>query len=132
MAKGNVVSGTPVVSTKFRNSGGFDAGDRGIGKDTVPGPMVGAPLYNSRRLDDFDAVKTVYNGGATPDNLNGTGRGPTLERSVLDGNAPINDGPMPIAGRHLPHPDIMTKAAEAAGAEAAIGDLPIGVLGDGR
>jgi hypothetical protein len=86
-----------------------------------------------RTLRQQTAVKSkrfwTGSGGATPDNLNGTDRGPTLERSVLDGNEPINDGPMPIARRQLPHPDLVNKAEEAAAASASIGNVPVGVLG---
>ena len=49
----------------------------------------------------------------------------------LERDEQTRDSPVPTAGRQLPHPDIMTKAQEAASADKSIGDVPhpAGVLG---
>jgi hypothetical protein len=112
--------------TVFRNARGFD--NRSLGSDSVPGPMVGAPLINSRTVDDFDAVRRVYVTGnpfnplSTPDGQRGATMG------VDEGRPPMIDAP----GHGGPMPDrsVTTKAAEvrANDPRAGVGVRPSGTL----
>jgi hypothetical protein len=110
--------------TKFTNARGFD--NRSLGRDTVPGPAVGAPLINSRRVDDFDAKRHVYVTG-NPHNKFSTPevRGATM--GVDDGRPPTIDSPGrgPMANR-----DIKSKAGEvrANDPRAGVGVRPTGAL----
>ena len=84
--------------TAFKNARGFDPKDRTLGNDTIPGPAVGAPLMQTRIVDDYDARKTVYARGISPGSLNDpmhvSPSGPTLQRDV-NTKAPTLDAPVP-------------------------------------
>jgi hypothetical protein len=123
-----------LVGRRFANTAGFNAAAGGLGKDSQPGPnpgSPGAPLMQNRVVDDFAVKATRYPTGIYPFGLNHAPSAdpatPTMERP-LDGRAPTIDAPVPISGRQLPHPDLMTKADEARFAEALIGSEPRGVL----
>jgi hypothetical protein len=101
--------------TKFANKAGFDPADAKLGNDTIPGPPVGAPLYQSRRVDDFDAKKTTYwaGNGPTPGLLNdlpkvggGVGFEPYTSKSETA------DSPVRKQGREMPNPGTTSKAQE--------------------
>jgi hypothetical protein len=122
--------------TKFQNSKGFDPGVRKLGPDSQPGPnpgSPGAPLYNSKTVDDYTAKQTLYHAGhgPTPGLLNdlpkvggGVGFEPYTSKSETA------DSPVRKQGRELPDPKIVTKADEARIAEAQIGNEPSGTLKD--
>jgi hypothetical protein len=50
--KGKTVSGTPSPHIKVSNSAGFNKSAGQLGDDSQPGPGPGAPLMNSRTVDD--------------------------------------------------------------------------------
>jgi hypothetical protein len=122
--KSKVVSGTPSTYTKVGNSAGFSS--RSNGSDTVPGPQGGAPLMNTRTVDDGPVKSSVYANGVSPGSMMFTNQGKgTL--GDLGTQAPTRDSP--ATGGPRPHPDLMTKVEEAASGEATIGDVPRGTLG---
>lgn len=129
MAKGKVVTGTPVAHTQFSNKRGFDNKNLNS-KDTQPGPGPGAPLMTSRTVDDYTAKKTMYASGISPGSLS------TLEGKGVLGNldksAAMNDSPVPGHGEQ-PNRRATSKAAEVAKADpkAGLGDSfdSNGVLG---
>ena len=117
---------------KFANKAGFDAGVRKLGPDSQPGPnpgSPGAPLYNSKTVDDYTAKKTTFwaGSGPTPGGLNGTGRGPTMELDV-NRNVKQPDNPVPVA--QMPHKGDTSKAQEVAREDPSmgLGVAPTGTL----
>jgi hypothetical protein len=123
--KGKTQVGNTVTKTKFSNGGGHNPSAGKLGFDTQPGPGPGAPLVNSRKVDDYNAVKTVYNAGVYPGSMTGQRTGNTTMEFA--GDKPTIDGP--ASRGPTTHPDLMTKADNAAYAEATIGNRPRGVLG---
>jgi hypothetical protein len=125
---------TEARGVKFQNSKGFDAGVRKLGPDSQPGVnpgSPGAPLYNSRRIDDYTAKKTTFwaGSGPTPGGLNGTGRGPTMELDINQ-NVKQPDNPVPEKGREMPHKGDTSKAQEVAREDPSmgLGVAPTGTL----
>jgi hypothetical protein len=111
---------------KTTNAAGFD--HRNLGHDTVPGPAVGAPLMNSRTVDDGTVRATNFSDGVNPYGLNSP-RHMTPGTAGLGDHAPGRDSPVsPMAQR--PHPDIATKAAEVslADPDAGLNAHPTGTL----
>jgi hypothetical protein len=129
MAKGKVVSGTPVRSVKYQNGNqGFSPGiGKKLGSDTQPGPGPGAPLSSV-------VQQTVTSKKVDPTGMNrlnqyeGDGPG-VLGAEVSNQDAgKYRDSPVPV---DAVHPDLraMTKADESANAQARTGDVPKGTLG---
>jgi hypothetical protein len=117
--------------TKFANKAGFDPADAKLGNDTIPGPPVGAPLYQSRKVDDYDVKKTTFwaGNGPTPGGLNAIPSDKTtMGFDEFKPRSETTDSPVPKQGRELPDPKVITKADEARIAEAKIGNEPSGVL----
>lgn len=111
---------------KFANSGGFDRDDSRLGKDTIPGPAVGAPLMQTTVVDDYDVKRTRYADGINPYGLNAdvspNPKDPTMQRP-LTGKAPASDSPVPGRAQR-PDPQVTTKSVEVARADASIGSEP--------
>jgi hypothetical protein len=130
--KGKVVSGTPVISTKFANRGGFDKGR--LGSDSVPGPMKGAPLINSKKIDDYDVRKSTYHAGHG-DIPGGYNDIPAVALGAQP-NGPQSkplDAVLPRS-REMPHAAAdRGKSDEIAHADPSmgLGDRPTGVVGGG-
>jgi hypothetical protein len=120
--------------TKFANKAGFDTGVRKLGPDSQPGPnpgSPGAPLYNSKTVDDYTAKQTLYHAGhgPTPGVLNDIPRdNTTMGFDELKPRSETTDSPVRKQGREMPDPKVITKADEARIAEAKIGNEPSGVL----
>jgi hypothetical protein len=120
--------------TKFQNSKGFDPDVRKLGPDSQPGPnpgSPGAPLYQSKKLDDYTAKKTTFwaGNGPTPGVLNDIPRdNTTMGFDEFKPRSETSDSPVPKQNRQMPNPKVITKADEARIAEAKIGNEPSGVL----
>jgi hypothetical protein len=103
---------------KFQNSKGFDAGVRKLGPDSQPGlnpGSPGAPLYQSRKVDDYDAKKTTFwaGNGPTPGVLNDIPRdNTTMGFDELTPRSKTNDSPVPEKNREMPNPATTSKAQE--------------------
>lgn len=101
--------------TKFSNKSGFDPADAKLGHDTIPGPPVGAPLYQSRRVDDYTAKKTMFHAGhgPTPGILNDIpADSTTMGFRELTDRSKTNDSPVPEKNREMPNPATTSKAQE--------------------
>jgi hypothetical protein len=116
-----------LVGRKVTNSAGFNSAATRLGSDSQPGPGPGGPLMNSRSVDDGAAKLTRYPNGISPGSLSADQRG-VLGPGVVHQNAGRTpDNPVPD-NAPLPHPDLMTKADEAAFGERVIGNEPSGTL----
>jgi hypothetical protein len=118
--------------TKFANSGGFDRDDSKLGKDTIPGPAVGAPLMQTRVVDDFDAKRTRYPDGIYPGSFNDKASAqpstPTMQENINpQSRAATKNSAVPLGTQH-PDIAVIDKATEVGRAQAEIGDEPSGVL----
>jgi hypothetical protein len=131
MAKGKVISGTPVTSSKFANKAGFNGKANSLGSDSQPGPGPGAPLMNSRTVDDYTAKKTFYARGIIPGSFSEINDKGVLG---LEGKAPSVDSPV-SKSTERPNPRAMSKAQEVASADpqSGLGTTfhPKGTLGGG-
>jgi hypothetical protein len=97
-----------------------------LGTDTVPGPLVGAPLVTSRKVDDYDTRRTVYPSGITT-GLNEVGRGVlgNLDKSAAGHDTPIK-GHGQQANKHETH---KSDAVDREDPTQGLGVHPEGVLG---
>ena len=88
------------------------------------------PPASSQRVARQTKATLYADGGPNP--LNGS-RAQMSPAMGLEGKQPVIDSPMPTTGRQMPHPDLASKAQEAASADASIGDVPhpSGTLGRG-
>ena len=128
--KGKVVSGTPERHIVYKNGNeGFNSKINTLGNDTWPGPAKGAPLSNVKQ-QMIDTTKRYWAGNqSTPGLLNDLPKvGGGIGFDELTPKSETTDSPVRKQGRELPNPKVITKAAEAAAAEAQIGNEPSGVL----
>jgi hypothetical protein len=128
--KGKVVSGTPERHIVYPGGNqGFNKKINTLGNDTWPGPPKGAPLSNvvQQMIDN----KKMYHAGhgPTPGVLNDIPADKTtMGFRELTPKSETTDSPVSAQKPQMPNVKIITKAAEAAAAEAQIGNEPSGVL----
>lgn len=123
--------GTEPHTIRYPNGNqGFNSRVNTLGGDTQPGPGPGAPL--SARKEQLVTERYVSPRGLNTFNTYEANAPGVLGPDVVKQNAPSIDGPIPIAGRQLPHPDLITKADAERFAASSIGDVPRrGTLGGG-
>jgi hypothetical protein len=95
-----------------------------LGNDTKPGAEGGAPLANTRRVDDSGTKRVIYPDAIGPGSM--TPHAAAL--GVIGGrsdDAPTRDS---MARGPRAHPDLMSKHDNEAVAELEIGDMPRGTL----
>ena len=124
--KGSQHSGTPVTHRQVSNSKGFSR--LGLGHDTRPGPDGGAPLKNTKRVDDGTVKRGRYVSG-NPYNLH-TGGEPGHVLGSLGKEAPGHDTPVEGHGQQ-PNKHATSKAAEVRSIDprAGLGARPRGTVG---
>ena len=116
------VTGPPLRSAHVNNSKGFNPTVRSLGHDTVPGPEKGAPLMQSRKVDDSTVVRKHYPQGG-PDAVR-----PTRDKMAGIGKAADSSRPMPPIHNSRAHSDLMSKAANESASQLAIGNAPRGTI----
>ena len=103
-----------VRTTQVNNSAGFSRAK--IGGDTTYGPAPGAPLYNSRTVDDGKVTQTRYPNGS-PYNAHDQNENNVVLVDRPDGTTskdqPYTESPVPQSAER-PETTIMSKAGEVA------------------
>ena len=130
MAKGKVVSGTPITKKSYLNGNqGFNQRASTLGGDTQPGPGPGAPY--SQAIQQTTSKAMVDRTGLNPFNAIEANAAGVLGPDVAKQNAGYYpDGPVPKNAPRA-HPDLMSKESNSSAAETEIGNIPRGVLGRG-
>lgn len=118
------VTGTPQRHAQITNASGFRK--LAFGTDTVPGPMVGAPLRSGHTIDRGSVKRRHYDPGVYPGSMIAPHPGVMGWNDGGDANAP--------QPQQRVHPDLMysspgSKAQEAAEAQKHIGNVPRGTVG---
>jgi hypothetical protein len=116
-----------LAGTKFSNAQG--ANSRTPGSDTVSGSGVGAPLYNSRKADDFVAVERGRYHAGFPDTPGGHNTIEQPYRADRVGKQPLLDSP-PRDSNQFPNLGTTSKAQEVSEHDPStgLGVKPSGAL----
>jgi len=118
-----------LVGRKVSNSAGFNSAASRLGSDTVPGPIVGGPLMNSRAVDDNEAKLTRYPTGVNPFGLSADAAGVLGPNVVRQNAGRTPDNPVPDNAQ-LPDLAVRTKPDEIEHADPnqGLGERPRGVM----